>query len=59
MLHILAVGDFNCKIGNSIKSNESTVTKASKLLIEEINRDNLHLINAGENVMYLEKGAMK
>ena len=58
-MHILVVGEFNCKIGNSIKSNGNTIAKASKMLIEQINRDNLHVIDAGEIVMYLENGAMK
>ena len=53
MSHYLEVS-FKKNIGNSIKSNENTITKASKLLIEQINIDNLHLVNVGEDVIYLE-----
>ena len=42
----LVMGDFNCKVGNVIKGNSSTVTKGGRLLIQTALKKSLTMLNA-------------
>ena len=49
--HIIIVGDLNCRIGNKVNGNDNAMTKGERMPMELVIEHNLHLMNAGENVM--------
>ena len=42
------MGDFNCKIGDRIEGNKLEVTKAGKLLLQLMDREELEVVNNSE-----------
>ena len=42
---VLLIGDFNSKIGNMIKNNNSHISNGGKMLNDLIEKTNCHLIN--------------
>ena len=47
--HLLLLGDFNCKIGNSIiKKNTPTISKGGRLLIKMVNKYSLTVENGSD-----------
>ena len=45
---IMAIGDFNCKVGTKIKGNKQKVTKGGRLMLETIKKLDLQMLNASE-----------
>ena len=59
---LMLVGDFNCKIGQTIKGNKEEVTKSGKIFNEMITKNKLMVLNSMEEckgVWTREEGGTK
>ena len=45
---VLMMGDFNCKIGQTIKSNSENISKGGRLLLETVRKQGLKIANASD-----------
>ena len=48
MQNVLLVGDFNCKVGKTIKENTEDVSKGGKLLLKMVSKQDLNIMNSSE-----------